>query len=730
MKKIFLITLLSLFSNVLISKDIKPSKKVSIYWDASLSMQPITENKKLAFLDAYFKEFKNVSIELTVFNTEVIIDKKDVNVNNSNWNELKKILKETQYDGASNYGLVNGNESTQEILFFTDGNGNLEKFSPDLYCPRMIMINSKEDNNLKFLYETAFLNRGYYIDLNKDDVQKAISDIKERKKLNKLVFNEEGKVNYVKGIVRDSYGSLKNAIVKIKGTELEVKTDENGEYQISASPDDILVFNYDKKKEVEVKVDETNFVKVEMVDEISQLETIIIKTKKENEEEIVNVGGQKIDKKKVGYAVQSIDDEQISKASYNLGDGIAGKISGLQTGNQNDLGQVIIRGFSSIEFSNFPLLIIDDVPLPRDQTSSKLDFLDPYNIENVTVLKGIAATNRYGGQGSNGVILITTKNNSFIGVEETESKKKEIEYKIFSKSLIIKSITSNYNTLFEKAKKDGSVYETYLTYRETNKDDIKYYIDASKHLYAIGEKDKAYKVLTNIMEIFPNDVAKLRILSFYLEEQQRYDELEMINAKIIEILPRTSQPYFNRAKIYAAKGDHKNALKEYKKVLNGKIKGVIGFSGIYEQVENDLRDFLSKRDQTWDLDGIPTHYLRNVPRQARVVLEWSHPQTEYEVDYINPKKQYFTLSHTREENEKVFTNELKEGYNSEEYILEDATSGDWYLNLKVPAKKSAEEEYLKVKVYTNLGTKDQKEDSYIINLSKINKDLVFAKFKI
>ncbi len=107
---------------------------------------------------------------------------------------------------------------------------------------------------------------------------------------------------------------------------------------------------------------------------------------------------------------------------------LQGKVAGVnitQTSGVSGTGtNIVIRGYSSITGSNQPLFVVDGVPF-NSSTNSRGGFtgggqsassrfldIDPNNIENISVLKGLAATVTYGDQGRNGVILVTTKNGS------------------------------------------------------------------------------------------------------------------------------------------------------------------------------------------------------------------------------------------------------------------------------------------------------------------------------
>lgn len=120
--------------------------------------------------------------------------------------------------------------------------------------------------------------------------------------------------------------------------------------------------------------------------------------------------------------------EALGYSNYNESDvaqALTGKASGVQISSASGLSgaasNVMIRGYTSVNGSNQALYIVDGVPFSSENdtnylngntNSSRFLDLDPKNIENVEVLKGLAATTLYGTSGKNGVIIITTKKGS------------------------------------------------------------------------------------------------------------------------------------------------------------------------------------------------------------------------------------------------------------------------------------------------------------------------------
>jgi TonB-linked SusC/RagA family outer membrane protein len=144
------------------------------------------------------------------------------------------------------------------------------------------------------------------------------------------------------------------------------------------------------------------------------------------DEIVVTAMGIKRSAKALGYSATALNGDEIAETRANdIMSSLAGKIAGVQISTtSSDPGasnSVIIRGISSLNGSNQPLYVIDGVPMTNtaiisgDHLNNQYDFgnganaVNPDDVENMTILKGAAATALYGSRAANGVILITTK---------------------------------------------------------------------------------------------------------------------------------------------------------------------------------------------------------------------------------------------------------------------------------------------------------------------------------
>ena len=215
-----------------------------------------------------------------------------------------------------------------------------------------------------------------------------------------------GLARVVTGVVTQSSDGepIIGASIQVHGTSRGTATDIDGAYSIEVNDGDVLDVTYVGMNPKSVKVGRG----------VSVINITLEENAQVLGEVVVTAMGQTQEKKKLNFAVQTLDEEAVTAGgSTNFANTLQGKVAGLQvsTGGSspNSSTQVIIRAISSMNNSqsNEPLMIVDGMAI-RGGGSTLAD-LNANDIENITVLKGAAASALYGQEGANGVIMITTK---------------------------------------------------------------------------------------------------------------------------------------------------------------------------------------------------------------------------------------------------------------------------------------------------------------------------------
>lgn len=198
--------------------------------------------------------------------------------------------------------------------------------------------------------------------------------------------------------------------ILIKGTLTGTATDFDGKFTLDVQDDSaILVISYVGYKTVEVVVGSRTVINVTLEEDAESLDEVV-----------VTAQGIKKSKKALGYAITKLDSEAVEKRpEANLAKTLQGKIAGVNiattSGQSGSSSAIRIRGNVSINQSNSPLIVVNNVPF-----NGSLSDIDPNNIVSLNVLKGLNAAVLYGSEGRNGVILIQTKSgNTTLGESRT-----------------------------------------------------------------------------------------------------------------------------------------------------------------------------------------------------------------------------------------------------------------------------------------------------------------------
>lgn len=192
--------------------------------------------------------------------------------------------------------------------------------------------------------------------------------------------------------------------VVIKGTTQGTSTDFDGNFQMEAENGTVLQFSYIGFTTQEVAVSGTT-MNVSLQEDTEQLEEVVV------------IGYGAVSQKDVTGAVDQVTAEDFNKGPIvSAQQLIQGKVAGVSIssgGGAPGEGQnIIIRGQGSLSLSSNPLYVVDGIPLADGNiggSRNPLNFINPNDIESMTVLKDASATAIYGARAANGVIMITTK---------------------------------------------------------------------------------------------------------------------------------------------------------------------------------------------------------------------------------------------------------------------------------------------------------------------------------
>ena len=234
----------------------------------------------------------------------------------------------------------------------------------------------------------------------------------------------------VKGHVKDATGEpIIGATVRVDGTQTATVTDFDGNFVLKANQGADITITYIGYQPVTVKAAPT--VEVTLQDDQTVLQDVVV------------IGYGAVKKSDLTGSVTALKPDTKNKGLVvNAQDMMQGKIAGVNVtsggGTPGGGATIRIRGGSSLNASNDPLIVIDGVAMDNNGVkglANPLSMVNPADIESFNVLKDASATAIYGSRGSNGVIIITTKKGrkgaapsvSYSGSVTMSQKKKTVD---------------------------------------------------------------------------------------------------------------------------------------------------------------------------------------------------------------------------------------------------------------------------------------------------------------
>ena len=618
----------------------------------------------------------------------------------------------------TNYNKLIISES-DEVLLFSDGY-SYDTELPNINVP-FLVISSNKENNIDFLKTLTKDSKKEFIDLKTIQTNKS----------------KATEFKTVKGRVSDENGYLSNVVVISRDNNLKTVTDSLGNFSIEARNKGILEFRYIGKNTILSRVSESIVKNIYMTDGNMVLDELVLESKKE---EVIDNGYGKLDKKRLGYSIETLDGNKIIPSNTNVKDAVAGKFAGVKIGNNDDLSQFVGRGrYTTILGNQYGLVVVDGLVIKQSNSSrdagfiADTGFLDPANIESVTYLKGLAATNIYGSDGSNGVLLIKTKTGSSsykkkkkrrLGNTPTYNNDAEIE-EIINKPYI-KEISKT--TSIEDA------YKAYISQRKLYGKDVNFFFDIASYFKNWNNPYLVKRILSNVLEVHKNlDVEILRMLAYKYEEFDMFDESVEAYEQIISIKPSESQAYRNLALSYQLNKQFTKAQEVHNKIYNNKYTEVNSFSGLKQTINSEYKNLVALHNSTLVAADIPDFYKKNTEYDTRIVFEWSYFDAQFDLQIVNPQQRYYTWSHTQNEERSRIIKETAQGYGLEEFFITKKDKGEWLFNLTYYGKKTGDNSiptYLKITVYNNFGRPNQTKKVTVKELNDLNKKETILKLKI
>lgn len=566
----------------------------------------------------------------------------------------------------------------------------------------------------------------------------------------------QNSIKRISGFITDGLGPLENVSIKIKDTDKGVKSGSNGDYTIYADEGQTIVYSYLGKQTVEIIIEDvTVYLNITMYDDIEKLNEVVVTKRKQrtrktlldyhNNKNLVKTAFGILDKERSGFSMRVIDGDQLNYAGQDFVDALQSWVPGIQVFRPSTFraggGALGGNGIAPTD------LTIPIVFLPR-ATRSMLrpapaafdvdgvvytdapTFIQVQNIERIAVMESLGATNRYGSIGVGGVIIINTKwgnpNKREPGTNKPYDYAK-LRNNIFDTSSLVNWSQIPVPSYLEKlraAKNESEAHAIYLDQEVSFTQSPYFYLDARSFFKDNFENKELIENITATIENkFHSNPTILKALVYMLEQEGELDKALELNKKIFILRPHYVQSYMDLANAYKNLGNAEEAATLYARYNYLKEKSFFESSDVFDPIiHKDFRNLLEQNRKI-----LEDKYVLETDEQdfkgVRMVFEWSDNEAEFELQFVSPKNQFYTTSHTLQNSPDRIREEKVKGFSCQEYLVYGPIEGDWRVNVKYLGNKSATPTFMKATTYYNFGTDNQKKEIRVFRLATKNANL-------
>lgn len=683
----------------------KAVKSVKLFWDISEDMLGRDIEAELAYIESFVDSNKSLKIEFVAFGYE--IQKEEViTVRDGYLSTLRTLINSLEYGGPSNYGILD-TSGVDAILFSSNGDPNFGTLKVQQETPVYTLASISQTDNGTYMKRLAQYTSGAYVPVG--DIENEASQVLDEAIVKSGIIGE----------IVDLSGPLGDAVITKKGSFDEVSTNRQGKFAIQAAVGDILVISKIGYFSKEVLVERKDIGTVEIISKSDELSEIVLEGDKRVDNTIRTSNGRE-SKDKLGYAVSELTENDFAAGATTLQQLIQGKVSGVSVeGGLFSGSEVVykIRGGNLSVTNNIPPIWIINGAIYQDVPN----FIDVQQIVSISVLKSTSATSRYGTLGAGGAFIIKTRDQVYREVDKPKENTALVKGNDYAESAVknMEDITPSYIVRMRKLPNKNDQFKLYKKISTTQSSPLEFYVDVAKHFDQV-DKNLANKVREDLAYISRNNTKALRTLAYLYEVGGDAQKAAWAYERILKIAPSEAQSYRDLALIYQEKevGKYNQALELYINMLGEQIKGV-NFEGLEKPLQSELKHLVVLHKDKIDFERLPNEWLTtDFDLDIRMVIEWSDPTVPFEFQFVNPDKKFFKWPHTLEESKERLEAELAQGFQTEEFIIDDAPKGEWLINVQYLGDPGdyVLPPFLKYTVYRNYGTSKETKEVKVVKL--------------
>ncbi|WP_165749283.1 VIT domain-containing protein [Cellulophaga sp. Z1A5H] len=680
----------------------KTPKKITVVWDVSSSVQNRDLEKEVAILQGYFDWMKQGKVTLVTF-SNTIHSSKTYDLTNGKNEKLISDLKAEHYDGGTAINAIDFSTfKTEEILLFSDGVSNFGEKNKNNFESPIIAVNTSNIANHSLLAYMAVCSNGTYINAFESATDQAIdkatheqkqfiraefdtNKIKEifpnnREKITDnfsmsgkiegdkaeltLHFGFGGEITETKRILIDNAEALDHNLGERIWAQKKLKTllvDQN----VAAIKSHGKKFNLVTPNTSLIVLDDVaDYVRYEIVPPASLQEEYFKRIAMKNE--------QKKDIKK--HRILSLC--STFSEDYNWWKNPPIQKSVPKRPNVNDVNIEPVEMVSRDEISDAPQANMEmALEMEMDEVASE------------------------------------SKSS------EKRSKKKENKPKITIATWDSKA--PYINTLKSVAKEN--VYTTYLELKDENGTNPSFYFDVATYMFQNNQRKEGLRVISNLAELELENTELLRTLGRKLFEFKFFTEALAVFKEVLDTRSFEPHSYIDLGLTYAELGENQEAINNLYRVIDKEWDADImsRFNGIELITLHDINNIIFKHKEKLDVSFINPCFLKHMPVDVRIVIDWDANETDIDLWITDPNKEKCSYSNKNTRLGGRISYDVTQGYGPEEFRLKHAIDGAYGIDVNFygTRKQTALGNVtVRALVYTNFGTKDEQKEVLTLQL--------------
>lgn len=681
----------------------KNIRRISLFKDASMSMEKYDRKLENALLDQYLGLLGNVTVDLYTFNLKTN-KPRTFEIKNGEWSELRKALSETVYDGATHLGALDFSKvKADEILLFTDGLNNFGKVVPVTSQPPVNTIVSGLSADYSLLRYLSESTGGISINLTQQSPDEAVQALaNERLQLISADYNK----NEIEGLTTSG-----NTVDPRKGITIA------GKLKV---PKATITLNFGKANQISLRkmitIDERNAVDYENIVErlwaakrISELDGLY----ETNKEEIAMLGQQYniVTRNTSLIVLDNVEDyvthhitppeelleeynkllnhksEQDKKHKEDRMEAIVSLLKERKkwwdTKFKNE-GSLSDSKTSSEKYEPRAAVVFEEEIMPLYEENAYADMSLPNSDDEAQIApqRNKTATINLRGWEANAPYLDTLKKT-----------------------------------------KDGELYQTYLQLRKDYESTPSFYLDVSMLFEKRGLNEEALLILSNLAELKLEDYRLIRVLAHRLSQLKYYNYAIYLFRQVVELRPEEPQSFRDLGLALAQNGEKQEAIETLHKILEREWDA--RFPEIEMFAVEEINNIIAGNKKL-NLSNIDKRIICPMPVDVRIVLNWDTDNSDMDLWVTDPNGERCFYANPLTKSGGIITRDFTDGYGPEAFLIKKAPKGKYtiqanYYGTREQTLIGPTTCYLEI--YTYYGTKQETKKTIMLRLSE-NKEVI------